>query len=68
MFGGSGNLTLKVSCEVGGEGFECLTLVNDCKRNGKHKICETLFEFYDFGMWNDILVNDLGCRKGKYLG
>jgi len=47
------------------EGFGHLTVVDDCKQIGKHKVCEILFELYDFGMWNDILVNDLGCRNGK---
>ena len=50
------------------EGFGRLTLVDAFKRSGKHKICYILFEIYDFGMWNEILVNDLGCRKGKCMG
>ena len=27
-----------------------------------------LFDIYNIGKWYDIVVNDLGFRKGKYLG
>ena len=49
------------------EGLDHVTLVDAFKQSYKHKVCQILFVFYDFGMWNDILMNDLGCRKGKCL-
>ena len=50
------------------EGFGRLTLVDAFKLSGKHKVCYIFFEIYDCGLWNEILVNDLGCRKGACLG
>ena len=51
-----------------GKGFGHLTLLDAFKLSGRHKVCYILFEIYDFGLWNEILVNDLGCRKGTCLG
>ena len=50
------------------EAFGCLTLVDAFKLSGRHKVCYILFEICDFGLWNEILVNDLGYWKGRCLG
>ena len=45
-----------------------LTLVGPLKWRGKRKVCLIFRIVNKIGMWNVILVNELGCRKSKWVG